>query len=396
MDIEGDVIAQMIALRRELHQFPELANHEFRTQATIRAALEAAGLTAIGTIAGTGLFVDVLGTAGRSNRKIAIRGDIDALPITEESGEPFTSANRGIMHACGHDAHASMVFAAAHALHRHRSHFRGTVRFIFQPAEEDEPLGGRRVVEEGGIDDVEAVVGIHVDPDLDTGRIAVPSGSVTLACDTFDTLVRGVSSHAARPHEGVDAIAIGAAIVSEVQKIVSREADPATPLVISVTGFSGGGAYNIIADSARLNGTIRSATEIVRQYAHRRLHEIAGAVAAAHQGGVSVEIRRGEPSVVNDGQMVHLIETAARRAAGPHTLISATGWTMADDFGFYAERRPSVYFRLGIRNPDRGISFPLHHPKFIVDESAMVLGLKVLTEAAMLYLQSAESDTKAN
>jgi amidohydrolase len=389
MDIDGDVIAQMIAIRRQLHQFPELANREFKTQATIRAALEAEGMTDICTIAGTGLFVDVSGTAGQSNHKIAIRGDIDALPISEESGEPFTSANSGIMHACGHDAHTSMVLAAARTLHRHRSHFRGTVRFIFQPAEEDEPLGGRRVVEEGGIDDVEAVVGVHVDPDLDTGRIAVPSGSVTLACDTFDALVRGVSSHAARPHEGVDAIAIGAAIISELQKIVSREADPATPLVISVTGFAGGGAYNIIADSARLGGTIRSATEPVRQYAHRRLREIVGAVAAAHKGSASVEIHRGEPCVANDSQMVSLIETAARRAGGPHTLISATGWTMADDFGFYAEKRPSVYFRLGVRNPERGISFPLHHPKFILDEPAMVLGLKVLTEAAMLYLQGA-------
>jgi amidohydrolase len=387
MDIEGDTIAQMIEIRRRLHQFPELANREFTTQAAIRAELEADGIRDICSIAGTGLFVDIVGTAGQSNRKIAIRGDIDGLPITEESDEPFASVNPGVMHACGHDAHAAMVLAAARSLHRHRSHFRGSVRLIFQPAEEDEPLGGRRVVDEGGIDDVDAVVGIHVDPDLDTGRIAVPPGSVTLACDTFDAVVRGVSSHAAKPHEGVDAIAIGAAFVDAVQKIVAREADPATPMVISVTGFSGGGAYNIIAGSATLKGTIRSATESVRQYAHRRLREIVGAVAAAHKGFASVEIRRGEPCVVNDVQMVSLIEAAARDAGGLHTLVPATGWTMADDFGFYAEKKPSVYFRLGVRNPERGISFPLHHPKFILDESAMVLGLKVLTKAAMLYLQ---------
>jgi amidohydrolase len=391
MDIEGDVIAQMIAIRRQLHQFPELANREFKTQAMIRAELERDGLTDIKAIAGTGLVVDITGTAGQSNRKIAVRGDIDALPITEESGEPFTSLNKGIMHACGHDAHASMVLAAARTLHRNRRRFRGTVRFIFQPAEEDEPLGGRRVVEEGGIDDVEAVVGIHVDPDLDTGRIAVPSGSVTLACDTFDVVLGGVSSHAARPDQGVDAIAIGAAIIGEVQKIVSREVDPTTALVISITGFSGGGAYNIIADTATLKGTIRSGTELVRQYAHRRLQEIVRAIAGAHKGTESVTIMRGEPCVVNDGELVKLIDTAAIRAAGPHTLVAATGWTMADDFGFYSEKRPAVYFRLGVRNPKQGASFPLHNPKFVLDESAMVLGLKILTEAAMLYLREAKA-----
>jgi amidohydrolase len=385
MNIDIDVIDSMIEIRRHLHRFPELSNQEFKTQATIRAELDASGLADVRPTAGTGLIIDVVGTAGASNRKVAVRADMDALPIREESEEPFSSQNEGIMHACGHDAHTAMVLAAAKTLHRNRHAFRGTVRFIFQPAEEAEPLGGRRVVEEGGIDDVEAVIGIHVDPYLDTGRVAVTAGVSTLASDIFDLTITGMSSHAARPHEGIDAIAIGSAIIGEVQKIVAREVDPTAPLIISVTSFAAGGAYNIIADSASLKGTIRSGTETIRLYAHQRLHDIVNGISAAHRANSSLVVTRGEPCVQNDPQMVSIIEGAAELAGGPNTTISASPWTTADDFGFYAEKRPSVYFRLGVRNPHHA-SFPLHHPKFTIDESAMVLGLKTLVFASTIYL----------
>ncbi|WP_245497090.1 amidohydrolase, partial [Mesorhizobium sp. M5C.F.Ca.IN.020.32.2.1] len=230
-------------------------------------------------VAGFGLAVDVVGAAGPSNRKIVIRVDIDALPITEASGVPFSSERPGVMHACGHDAHTAMGYAASVLLERQKQSFSGTVRIIFQPAEEAEPLGGRRVVEEGLLDDVDAAIGIHVDPYTATGKIAVGGGPYTLACDIFDITVTGNSAHAAKPSEGVDAIAVACSIVTELQKIVSREIDPYDPRVVSITGIEGGGAHNVIAAEARLKGTIRRGHEATRQHAWKRLRQIVEGVA---------------------------------------------------------------------------------------------------------------------
>jgi amidohydrolase len=188
--IPADLEARMLAWRRHLHAHPELSNNETETQAYLRRALASEGIGEIRDVAGTGLAVDITGAIPGSNRAIAIRADIDALPIEEQTGLPFASTRPGVMHACGHDAHAAMAVAAASALHRRRGEFSGTVRFIFQPAEEAEPLGGRRVVAEGLLDDVEAAIGIHVDPYLETGKVAVAAGPYTLASDIFDIEVK--------------------------------------------------------------------------------------------------------------------------------------------------------------------------------------------------------------
>lgn len=389
--MDGGLEARMIAIRRHLHRNPELSNEERKTQAYLREALEEAGLTAVRPVAGFGLAVDITGTAGPSNRKVVIRADIDALPITELSGVPFASEQPGVMHACGHDAHAAMGYAAAVLLDRQKPSFSGTVRLIFQPAEEAEPLGGRRVVAEGLLDDVDAAIGIHVDPYTPSGRIAVGAGPYTLACDTFDVTVTGNSAHAAKPSEGIDAIAVACAMVGEVQKIVSREIDPYDPLVISVTGIEGGGAYNVIAAEARLKGTIRSGHEETRQKAWRRLRQILEGVAATHGAGVEVRLHRGEPPVVNAPEMVEVVRRAGGGVVGPENVLSAPGWTAADDFAFYSEKCPSVYFRLGIRNEEIDAVHPLHHPKFRVDEAALAKGAMVLSDAARIFLDRSSS-----
>jgi amidohydrolase len=387
--IDKDLIDRAIDVRRHLHRNPELSNSEIDTQTFLRQSLEELGLDRVHAAGGTGLVVDVVGTAGPSNRKIAMRADIDALPIMEDSGLPFSSERPGIMHACGHDAHSAMVLAAAAGLHRNRANFRGTVRLIFQPAEEAEPLGGRRILEEGLLDDVDAAVGIHVDPYLETGKIAVAPGSYTLAADGFDIEVKGVSAHAAKPHEGVDAIAIGCAIVAELQKIVSREADASAPLVISVTAFSGGGSYNIIADRVHIKGTVRSGSSRVRAMAHERLREVVMGVAKLHRGEATLDLIRGEPPVENDPEMVALVENAAKRAFGEESVLRLPGWAAADDFGFYSEKRPAVYFRLGVRNENKGASYPLHHPKFRIDEDAIPIGIETLMGTALAFLEGA-------
>ncbi len=347
--LDPALLAQAIEVRRHLHRHPELSNQEERTQSYLRHCLLEAGLTEIRDVAGYGLAVDIAGTAGPSNRKVAVRADIDALPIMEESGVEFSSETPGVMHACGHDAHAAMGFAAAALLNERRDSFRGTVRIIFQPAEEAEPLGGRRVVEEGLLDDVDAAIGIHVDPYTPTGKIALGAGPYTLACDTFDIVVAGVAAHAAKPAEGVDALAAACSLVLELQKIVAREIDAFDPLVISVTAIEGGSAYNVLADRVSLKGTVRYGNEPTRDHAWNRIREIAYAVSRAHRAQAQVHFTAGEPAVVNDREMVQLVEASVRQLFGPEAVLSAPGWAVADDFAFYSQKCPSEYNRLGRR-----------------------------------------------
>lgn len=386
--IPNDLASRMIALRRHLHANPELSNEEVETQRYLRQALEAEGLGPVRNVAGTGLAIDITGDIPGSNRALAIRADIDALPIHEETGLAFASRKPGVMHACGHDAHAAMALAAASALAKRRSEFSGTVRFIFQPAEEAEPLGGRRVVEEGLLDDVEAAIGIHVDPYLETGKIAVAAGPYTLASDIFDISVTGKSAHAATPQQGVDALVIAAAMVGEVQKIIARETGPFEPAVLSITGFKAGGAYNIIADRAELKGTIRSGSRESRVRLRRRLEEIIAAVARAHGASAAVKFIEGEPAVINEPEMVKLVSEAARNSIAKDSVTDAPGWAAADDFGFYSQKLPAVYFRLGVMQPEAAETYALHHPKFRIDEAAMPLGAATLARAALDFLAS--------
>lgn len=380
--LPSDLLDRMVEVRRYLHAHPELSNQEANTQAYLRRRLEQEGLSDIRDVAGYGLCVDIVGTGTPSNRKIAIRADIDALPIVEASGVSFSSEVDGVMHACGHDAHSATVFAAATHLHANRDTFGGTVRFIFQPAEEAEPLGGRRVVEEGLLDDIDAAIGIHVDPYTETGTIAVGSGPFTLARDIFDIVVSGVSAHAAKPAEGIDAIAIACAIVCELQRTVSREVDAFDPLILSITGIEGGGSYNVIADTVNLKGTVRSGSAVTRTKARSRIEDVIKGLAMAHRASANVIFVLGEPPVVNDATLTNLVLSEASSMLGPDRAVRTEGWTAADDFGFYSENRPSVYFRLGIRSEAAGSTHPLHHPQFRVDEAALPVGANFLAAIA--------------
>ena len=393
--IDAGILERMIEIRRHLHRNPELSNREAGTQRYLRQMLAGEGIEDIRDVAGFGLAIDIVGTGMPSNRKLAIRADIDALPIEEESGVDYASTNPGVMHACGHDAHAAMGFAVAAHLHRSRDSFGGTVRLIFQPAEEDEPSGGRRVVEEGHLDDIDAAICVHVDPYTQSGKVAVSSGPYTLACDTFDIRVTGSAAHAAKPYEGVDAIAVACSMVTELQKIVAREIDPYDPLVISVTTINGGNAYNVIAGKVSLKGTIRSGSDTTRERAWRRVRTVLEGIAASHGASVEVDIHKGEPGVVNDVEMTRLIVASARASIGADNVLDAPGWTVADDFGYYAEKRPSVYFRLGIRNEEVGSVFPLHHARFRIDEAALKVGALTLVSAATLFLSAQRENSGA-
>ena len=247
-NVPNDIIDAVIATRRQMHRFPELSNEEAETTALLRRELTSAGLTDIRPVGHTGVVTDVQGSS--PGRTVAVHADIDALPITEQTQLSFASENRGVMHACGHDVHAATVLGVALAVQRERDSFPGTLRFVFQPAEEREPLGARAVIAGGFLEGVSAIVALHVSPDFDTGTVALRPGTAMASSDEFEIVVRGRSSHAGWPNVGRDAIATLAAIIQESQKIVSRRMNPRTPLVINFGKIVGGTAANVVADEA--------------------------------------------------------------------------------------------------------------------------------------------------
>ncbi|MFP6743339.1 MAG: amidohydrolase [Alphaproteobacteria bacterium] len=387
--LDNSIVDRMIELRRAIHQNPELSHDENATSALVRQELEAAGIGPIVEVAGTGLIVDIPGSG--DGPTLAIRADLDALPMTEQTGLPFASTNDGVMHACGHDSHTAMVLATALTLKNTPDSFAGTARIIFQPAEEAEPLGGRVVIAEGHLDGVDGVIGIHVDPLLETGCIGVRAGAFSASSDELNIIVRGTSAHGAKPHEGVDGIVVAAALVGQLQSIVSRSRDPFELLVVTLGTIEGGTIRNILADEVRLTGTIRTMNEDVRAMAHERIQAIADGLAKAYGATIEIEINQGEPVLMNDAAMVELINDAAADVAGPDCAFAAAPSSGSDDFAFYGQIRPSVYFRLGVGNPAKGCDHTLHHPKFAIDEDAMSLGAAVLVRAARRFLTNARA-----
>jgi amidohydrolase len=383
--VPNDIIDAVIATRRQMHRFPELSNEEVETTALLRRELTNAGLTDIRPVGRTGVVIDVQGSS--PGRTVAVRADIDALPVTEQTQLPFASETRGVMHACGHDVHAATVLAVALAVQRKRDSLPGTLRFIFQPAEEREPLGARAVIAGGFLEGVSAIVALHVSPDFDTGTVALRPGTAMASSDEFEIVVRGRSSHAGWPNVGRDAIATLAAIIQESQKIVSRRMDPRTPLVINFGKIVGGNAANVVADEARAEGTIRTLDEGSRAEAHRLLHEIVGHVSRAHASEGTVEIATGEPVLHNDPVVTEVFGSTARRLLGDSNVRELELPTMnSEDFAFYSHVVPAAMIWQGTRNEEEGFTYPLHHPRFAVDEDVMSIGAEILLATARALL----------
>ncbi|SDD34582.1 amidohydrolase [Bradyrhizobium brasilense] len=369
LDIERNAV---IELRHAMHREPELSNAEWKTQERIRRALQQFGLSDAKTFHNTGLFIDVEGTASGTKRSIAIRGDIDALPIHEARGDlPYSSQVNGVMHACGHDVHGSIALGAALAFHRLRDNFAGKVRVFFQPAEEAEPLGGRTVQDEKLLDGFDKAVGFHVSPDIPAGMFGAREGAVTKSADQFKVTVMGKMAHGASPHKGVDAIAMAAAFVNEVQKVVSREMPVDDGAVVTIGTIHGGDATNIICPSVVMEGTIRTRSPERRALLFQRVREVAEGVAAMHRGRAECSIRTGEPVVVNDAEMVQRFRQVVHDVAGQSAFFNG-GKEVAgsDDFGFYSACVPSIYFWLGTRQP--GNESHVHTPTFGASDELLV------------------------
>lgn len=367
-------LAAVLTMRHDLHQNPEISNGEWRTQGKIIEALQSFGLGPVHRFHGTGVYVDI--DSGRPGPSIALRGDIDALPIRENRPDlDFRSVSDGVMHGCGHDIHTSVALGTAIAMHRMRDSFSGRLRVFFQPAEEAEPLGGRSVRQLALLAGFDHAVGLHVNPEIAEGRIGALAGPVTKSADQFRIVFHGRMAHGATPHKGVDAITIAAAFINEVQKIVSREMPADDGAIVTIGRIHGGEATNIICPEVVLAGTIRTRSRSRRSQLCDRVRQIAEAVAMMHRGTADCEIQSGEPAVINDAEMVATLRALVEETLGPEAFSSEKQEEGSDDFGFYSEEVPSIYFWLGTGSP--GFDAYVHTPTFAVRDSVIGPGCEL-------------------
>jgi amidohydrolase len=368
-----------VALRREIHRHPELGFEEERTAALVERELDELGIEHR-RIAGTGVVGVIRGAL--PGKTAGLRGDMDALPIDEQSGEACASEVAGKMHACGHDAHTAMVLGAARELVARRATLHGNVVLIFQPAEEG-PGGALPMIEAGALDDprVDAVTMLHVDPRLPTGTIGITPGPVNAAADELLVTIRGVGGHGGYPHKGVDAIPAAAATVLALQNIAARETDPLAPIVVSIGTIAGGYRNNVIADTVRLTGTIRTHDPEIRAGVEARVRRIVDGIAAAYNARAEVEIIYGYPPVINDAALAGSFGTYMREQRGiPVEALPAT--MGGEDFAYFAQRVPGVMVRLGIYNERVGSVHAGHSPQFRLDEDAIPTGIATLVAFA--------------
>lgn len=382
------------AIRRTLHRRPELGFQEFETAATIRAVLDSLGIPYRHGIAGTGI-VATLGTG--SGPCVALRADMDALPITEDSGVPFASEIPGRMHACGHDCHTAMLLGAARLLKQHEAHLAGTVRLVFQPAEEL-GQGAVRMINEGALDGVpiERMLGLHIWPPLATGTIASRAGAFLAGCGEPLIEIEGVGGHAALPHRAVDPVVTAAKIIVEAQTLVSREVDPMTPAVVSITTVHGGEATNVIPPRVNLTGTIRALSNDVLAHLAGRLEAMARDVALANRCQARMTLANGlQPATVNDERVWRLVQVFARGMVPADQVIEIPPIMGSEDFAAYGASAPSCFVFLGCGGADGGAAYGVHHPKMIVDERVLPIGVALHALFAMEALGAVAGEERS-
>ncbi len=375
--VPAEVAARMVEIRRDLHQHPELSWEERSTHDRVAEELTRLGFGFRGNIAGTGIIADLPGPAGVP--VVALRADMDALAIHEETGLPFASTVPGVMHACGHDGHTAMLLGAAALLARRD--LPAPVRLLWQPAEE-QVTGARALIENGALEGVGVIFAGHVDRRYPAGTLAVTRGAVNASTDRFHIVIRGQDAHGARPHEAIDAIVIGALLVMSIQTIVSREVDPAHPSVVTVGRFHAGTVHNAIAGVAELEGTIRAQHPAVRAHLKRSVERMARSVAELHGARAEVVMEAGAPPVINDDRAWAVAREAARAVVGHEQVTRLKTANMGgEDFADYLDHVPGCYIRFGARVPGRE-SFPAHSSRFDFDEDAMAVGAAWFVEVA--------------
>jgi amidohydrolase len=378
----------LIEYRRDFHKNPELGFEEHRTSDTIKEFLDKEGIEYFET-AGTGICALI---KGRESRTVGLRADMDALPIQDMKDCEYSSRNAGKMHACGHDAHTAILMGAAKILNGMKDSLNGNVVLLFEPAEET--TGGARImIKEGVLEKpyVEAVIGLHVDENIDSGMVGVKKGVVNAASNPFTIRIKGKGGHGARPEATVDPVVIASSVVMNLQTIVSRELTPTVPAVLTIGTINGGTAQNIIPEEVVLTGIIRTMTTEHREYVKLRLREIAEGVTMSMRGTCQVEIEESYPCLYNDDGMLELLKDSAGEQLGEENVIDLDKPSLGvESFAYFSMERPSVFYFLGCRNEDKGITHPAHSSKFDIDEDCMAAGVAVHCAAAYKYLNDKE------
>ncbi len=377
--------------RRHFHASPELSLQEQKTAAYIVAQLKEMGIPYQEGIAGTGLVATITGSKGPGG-VVALRADMDALPIQEENRVEYKSAHPGVMHACGHDVHMASLLGTARILQAMRGEWGGTVRLFFQPSEEKAPGGANLMIGEGVLKDPvpSAIFGQHVFPGLPAGKVGVKSGKYMASADEVYITVKGKGGHAATPHLVIDPIVIASHIVVALQTIVSRNARPPVPTVLSFGRFVGLGHTNIIPDEVKLEGTFRTFDEEWREKALRRIRETAVFIAQGMGGDCEVYVEKGYPFLVNDEQLTDSFRKLAGEYLGPGNVEELDLAMTSEDFSFFSQHLPAVFYRLGIRNVEKGFTSNLHTPTFDVDEQALETGMGLMAYIALSRLSGSD------
>lgn len=377
---------EVVGLRRHLHSHPELSFEEYETAAFVKQQL--AGLDIpFETMANTGIVALITGDKP-SGRVLALRADMDALPITEVEGRSYGSQNEGVMHACGHDVHTSSLLGVARILRDLKAEFGGTVKLIFQPGEEKLPGGASIMIKEGVLENPkpEAIIGQHVMPFIEVGKVGFRSGQYMASTDELYMTVRGKGGHGAHPHLNIDPIAITAQIINALQQVVSRVADPRIPTVLSWGKIIGNGATNVVPDEVYLEGTFRTFDETWRKEAHRKMTQIAVGIAESMGATCDFEVRHGYPFLVNEPKFTERSRLYAEEYLGKENVVDLELWPAAEDFAYYSQEIDACFYRLGTGNTSKGIASAVHTPTFDIDEAALELSIGLMAYITLRQL----------
>jgi len=381
---------EIIANRRHLHQHPELSFHEKNTASFVADQLKQMGLSPQEGVAGTGVVVVIEGRDPGS-RTVALRADMDALPIIEANEVPYKSLVPGVMHACGHDAHTASLLGTARILYELRGHWQGTVKLIFQPGEEIIPGGASLMIRDGALLNPapQAMLGQHVAPNIPAGKVGFREGLYMASTDELYVTVKGKGGHGAMPEYNVDPVVIAAHIIVALQQIVSRHAAPKIPCVLSFGKVIANGATNVIPDKVRMEGTFRTMNEEWREKAHRDMVKMATGIAEAMGGTCEFEVRKGYPFLKNHPELTRRAKSRAIDYVGRENVLDLDIWMAGEDFAFYTQHTDACFYRLGTRNEARGIISSVHTPTFDIDESALETGAGLMAWLAVKELETA-------
>jgi len=378
---------QLVEWRRSLHQKPELGFREQLTSEFVAQKLREWGIDHQTGIAKTGIVATISGD--RPGPVLAIRADMDALPIQEENEVPYKSQHDGIMHACGHDGHITVALGTAHYLSRHSNDFAGTVKLIFQPAEEG-PGGAKPMIEAGVLKnpDVDAIIGLHLWNNLPLGTVGVRQGALMAAVELFNCTIQGRGGHGAIPQQTVDSIVVAAQIVNALQTIVARNVDPIESAVVTVGKFNAGTAHNVIAGTAKMSGTVRYFNPKYEDFFGQRIEQIVSGICQAHGASYELDYYSLYPPVINDAAIADLVRSVSENVVeSPLGIVPQCQTMGGEDMAFFLQEVPGCYFFLGAANAEKDLAYPHHHPRFDFDETALGMGVEIFVRCVQKFCQ---------